>query len=287
MKKRLIIICIISFFLLSGFYVKVKQERKIVPNSPSPTFEEIDKKSEEIIYNKAEVLSVFEKIAFGSEYATKKEDIEKLNKIKKWERPIIIGVVGEDIEENKMLVQKHIDEIKKHIPIQMWFHRGAADGGNGNVLMYFVKDFKDTIYRTDREQMERLYGRIAGDKDSMKKSYENVENKGGALCFYSCFIGLDKTIVFSTIFIRSDYVKEDRLSFIEEELTQSLGLTNDYKNYQYSRFNDKSIPARMTKLDWFLLQILYHEKVKSGMNKEEFEKIFDEVYKDLIVRRKK
>ncbi len=55
-------------------------------------------------------------------------------------------------------------------------------------------------------------------------------------------------------------------SCIVEELTQSMGLTNDSDWVYPSIANDKSVLDLLTGLDYLLLKLLYHPDLKTGMS---------------------
>lgn len=71
------------------------------------------------------------------------------------------------------------------------------------------------------------------------------------------------------------------ISCIVEELTQVMGLSNDSDKVFPSVFNDKSYNELLTGLDYVLLKILYHPKVKAGASKNELKPVLKEIIKSM------
>jgi len=71
------------------------------------------------------------------------------------------------------------------------------------------------------------------------------------------------------------------ISCIVEELTQVMGLANDSDKVFPSVFNDNSYNDLLTGLDYILLKILYHPKVKVGTSINELKPILKNVIKSM------
>ena len=66
-----------------------------------------------------------------------------------------------------------------------------------------------------------------------------------------------------------------------EELTQSLGLPNDYHGFTETTFNDLIGEHGLTPLDILMLRILYHPDIKPGMSISEVEPLFATIYEEV------
>lgn len=71
------------------------------------------------------------------------------------------------------------------------------------------------------------------------------------------------------VIIRNELPDVMRKACFHEEIAQSLGLTNDSHLARPSIFNDDDEFATLTKLDKILLKILYDNRLKSGIVKNE------------------
>lgn len=83
------------------------------------------------------------------------------------------------------------------------------------------------------------------------------------------------------IIIRSELPKLMRIACFHEEIAQSLGLTNDSHLARPSIFNDDDEFATLTKLDKILLQILYDNRLYSGISRQNSSQLVRQIAKDI------
>ncbi|MEO1291490.1 MAG: DUF2927 domain-containing protein [Pseudomonadota bacterium] len=76
-----------------------------------------------------------------------------------------------------------------------------------------------------------------------------------------------------TVFIPIDTVPADVLGCFYEEITQTLGPTNDLYRLPDSIFNDENAHFRPTPFDLLMLEVLYDERMKPGMARNQAQKI--------------
>jgi len=88
-------------------------------------------------------------------------------------------------------------------------------------------------------------------------------------------------LVFAHIFIRSEVSGLLRKACLQEEIIQSLGLTNDSDDARPSIFNDDQEFAVMTRHDELLLRALYDPRLRTGMTADQAMPIAEEILKDL------
>ncbi|MEM0989749.1 MAG: DUF2927 domain-containing protein [Pseudomonadota bacterium] len=72
-------------------------------------------------------------------------------------------------------------------------------------------------------------------------------------------------VLFAIVTMRSEIPDALLAACVEEELAQLLGLFNDADEVRPSIFNDDQEFALLTEHDGALLQILYDERLKTGM----------------------
>lgn len=88
-------------------------------------------------------------------------------------------------------------------------------------------------------------------------------------------------LVFAHIFIGSEITGLLRKACLQEEITQSLGLTNDSDRARPSIFNDDQEFAVVTEHDELLLKLLYDPRLRTGMSAEEAMPIAHQILNDL------
>lgn len=87
-------------------------------------------------------------------------------------------------------------------------------------------------------------------------------------------------IVFAAVLIKNEVSGTLRRACIEEELSQSLGLTNDSPEVRPSIFNDDQEFAALTRHDEYLLRILYDPRIRAGMREDEVRALLPDVVAD-------
>jgi hypothetical protein len=92
----------------------------------------------------------------------------------------------------------------------------------------------------------------------------------------------DRTIEKALVIIRAETPDLLRLSCIHEELAQMMGLTNDDPAARPSIFNDDEEFATLTKMDEYLLRILYDPRLSAGMTEVQARPIVETIAADLL-----
>ncbi|MEL6477298.1 MAG: DUF2927 domain-containing protein [Pseudomonadota bacterium] len=89
-------------------------------------------------------------------------------------------------------------------------------------------------------------------------------------------------ISYALILIRAGYSDAFRLSCVEEELVQAMGLANDDDKVRPSIFNDDEEFALLTTHDELLLQILYDPRLQPGISEEEAMPVVRKIAQNLV-----
>ncbi|MEM0942379.1 MAG: DUF2927 domain-containing protein [Pseudomonadota bacterium] len=87
---------------------------------------------------------------------------------------------------------------------------------------------------------------------------------------------------YGLVLIRAGYSDIFRLSCVEEEIVQAMGLTNDDDRVRPSIFNDDEEFAYLTTHDELLLRILYDPRLKPGMTEDEAMPIVRQIAAELV-----
>ena len=84
----------------------------------------------------------------------------------------------------------------------------------------------------------------------------------------------------ATICIRQDANEQLRNHLLREELTQSMGLPADSSNYTDSIFQQDPFykPTEYSAIDKEVIKLLYNQKMRPGMTRNEVETTFSDSY---------
>jgi predicted transcriptional regulator len=233
--------------------------------------------SEECIVDEECVWDAFERIAFGSVI----EGTKELDYIRKWtsSRPVVVGIISKNNEKFEVMIKHHAKKAGEYIdhPIKMW-----EPDLDTNMAIIFADDLDEAIHHTYRKSIEETYERTHNDKNYLFKAYENLKRTKVISCFSD--IGHNKEnkeILISMIFVKTDMDMKDIYSCVQNQITHSLGLVNNFRKAKFTTFNEFRPKQFLTSLDWLLLQILYHKNIKPGMNKKDVKQKFSTIYNQL------
>lgn len=203
--------------------------------TPSAAAEPIDPKG----YSAEEIISYFHETVMHSEYYEGDEP----ELLRKWEIPILLSVEGETTQEDEDLILSlfsALNEIPGYPGI-----RFAESSEEANLIVRFLPGDEYVKYALER----------IGD--------ENTD--GYATGWYSGFAYFE-----GEVGICSDIDRETKNSVILEEIVQCMGIFNDSYTYPDSLFYQGfNTPQWPTDMDWLMVQLLYREELKPGMNEEE------------------
>jgi Protein of unknown function (DUF2927) len=203
-----------------------------------------------------QIFDGFFKIAFGAEFHV----AGRVDRIRKYDGPVRVFVENRAKLDRTAQVAAVVADIRSrvdHLDIAM-----AEDRASANVRVTLVRD-RD-LARTIRE----FYGR-----DRAKRIQRTLEPQ--------CLSGFQKDesfrIVRSEVILvvdAGDFVFYD---CVYEELLQSLGPINDDSSVPWTMFNDKVQKGFFDVYDQYLLNILYHPRVRPGMTKQEVRALLPEI----------
>jgi hypothetical protein len=200
----------------------------------------------------------FVKIALHREYNTN----AKLNMTRKWRQPMKVYVqsdVGNSALQKEMVAVQlnHLASITGH---RMGF---VKDATRANLIVIFTlkKDVKDSLkslglYNSGSDEVLREAACLANVKATSK----------GEIFAAVIHIPVDSTRSSGRF-----------LNCVVEEITQAMGLLNDSADVYPSIFNDQSIDGYLSGLDYVLLKLLYHPKIKAGVKEETVRSIVPQI----------
>ena len=178
-------------------------------------------------------LSVFHTCAFSSEYGDRSR-----NRLVRWDTPIRIYAAGNPSGQDLQTLDNFIDELKKKVyylpSISRVYSRSSA-----NIVIHFCR----------LSEMASLFpGYVSGNWGCFSYQYSNYR-------IYQAAIGIatDKT------------TQKQRNHLMKEELVGALGLTNDHHSDSSSiLYQGWTEVQNLSRLDWQMLDYLYHPDVRPG-----------------------
>ena len=205
-------------------------------------------------------MDYFKEIALQSEHGDNPE------KVVKWKEPIFLYIMKEKEFKSQMsAIKRTINEINQL----------ATDGfkieitdnlTNSNTILYLCE--KERVKELNQEFYEKFNGfdyDIAGyvNAKTLPKTYE-INN--------------------AKIFISTENAIDVQESTILEEITQSLGLYFDSKKYETSVFYEDKYKLeeeikQYSQLDKDIIRLLYHPKMKSGLDASEVDNVIKRILK--------
>ena len=215
------------------------------------------------------IWTTFEQVAFGLEFNQKyPEVIKRFNS-----KDISLGYYIEDKQKSPLLqsfLQKYISLIDYHTTINLSLNNKDPD-----ILLLFVNDYD---FRSRTGVINYIRNFLYKDKTD-EEILSILENNNDNLCYLVSNLNTRTSIINkSIVFVRLD-LKDFMLdACIQEEVTQAMGLFNDIKDIDYSLFNDDIITTNLTELDFLMLDIIYNEQMRPGLDKGRAKKVFNRLH---------
>lgn len=216
--------------------------------------------TERTAFTDAQISEGFFKIAFGAEFNT----AGRIDRIRKYEVPVRVFADSRGKPDRRAQVAAVVADIKSriaHIDIGM-----AANKADANVVVTLVRD-RDLL-----RAIRTFYG--AERAKQIQKSLEP-----------QCLSGFRKDdsyrILTSDVLIAIDAGDFIFYDCIYEELLQALGPINDDDSVPWSMFNDGVQKGYFDVYDQYLLNILYHPRVRAGMTRDEVRALLPEILPEI------
>ncbi len=201
---------------------------------------------ERTYYTDNEILDGFFKIAFGAELQLG----QHVERIRKFDEPVRVLVIDQSHPKRDLAaVVSDIGARVNHLDIAL-----TNDARTANVIVTLVhaRDFKPTV--------RRIFG---AEKATQIEQTLTPE----------CLSGFGKDqyyrIRHAEVILPVDAGEFTFLDCAYEELLQALGPVNDDSSVPWTMFNDDVQMGFFDTYDQYLLNILYHTRIRPGMTKEE------------------
>jgi hypothetical protein len=216
-------------------------------------------RAEKKTFTDSEIAEGFFKTAFGAEYHL----AGRVDRIRKYDVPVRVFADGNRPDRKAQLakVVADIGQRIAHLDIAM-----TETSNDANVVVKLVRD-RD-LYRT----ITAFYG-----SERAREIRTSLDPQ--------CLSGFRKSekyeIEHSDVILTVDNGDFIFLDCAYEELLQSLGPINDTSSVPWTMFNDNVSMGFFDVYDQYILNILYHPRIKAGMTVAEVKAVLPEVLADV------
>ena len=214
-------------------------------------------------YDAEDLAEHFEKIAFFNEYAGR-GGTGLTGGLSRWSGPVrVVADFGPSVQESQRNRDRMVLEAYTRRLSQVTGHPISTQARRGNFHVIFASA-DDRAYVA-----ERIRSLLPNLSDADLRLFVDPPRT------HYCFVlaGGPPNAPFDYIqgvaLIRAEHPDLVRDSCIHEEVAQGLGLLNDSPEVRPSIFNDDDEFAYLTSHDEKLLEILYDERLKTGMSADE------------------
>lgn len=215
--------------------------------------------SEKVNLSEEEIkrLNYFVEVALNAEFGYSPK------RVVKWNKKIFVYIQkDEECFEQVEKIKQVLDDIKQFT--------------YGNLLIEITDDISisnSIVYLDNKKNLLRRHPDSFKDVDKDFTGLVDIE------------FDLNKcSIISNKIFISTDEPLDIQLSTIVEEITQGIGLPADSKSYSNSIFYENQIADdklnfNYSKLDIDIIKLLYHPKIKAGLNVFQVKNIYKRILK--------
>jgi len=211
-------------------------------------------------FTDSELIDGFFKLTFGAEY----EVSGRADRIRKFEVPVRIFIDNKGKPDRTHQVAATVADIQRrieHLDVTITRNREEA-----NAVVTLVRD--RNLARTIRA----IYGRERAR--SIQKSLDPQ-------CLSSFRRDADFRIAHADVILVADAGEFIFYDCAYEEILQSLGPINDDSSLRWSMFNDKVHLGFFGVFDQYILNMLYHPKIRAGMTRAQVRALLPEVLADV------
>ena len=226
-----------------------------------------------------DIVEAFEQLAFYNEYKIGENQLlpnTDMVNLGKWNSAINISMrFGNSVDAKQK--DKDLLDIHNLLFILSEATKHEIKISNQNINMYIVVGIQKEV----AELTSKIGANLPEFDPKRIPIITKLPKDIHCLAMTSMSSGPSSEIKSALIIIRSELPKLMRIACFHEEIAQSLGLTNDSHLARPSIFNDDDEFATLTKLDKILLQILYDNRLYSGISRQNSSQMVRQIAKDI------
>jgi hypothetical protein len=221
----------------------------------------------------------FERIALYDEYVARAGALvaeQTPSRLRRWEAPVRMQLrFGDSVPEarrahDRAALARYAQRLSRATG-----HPVSAVGSGGNFHVLVLNEDERQGFGPE---LRRL---VPGIGDTAVRTIETMPRSTFCLVF-AFSQGSSSTYTGAVAVIRGEHPDLMRLSCLQEELAQGLGLANDSPRARPSIFNDDEEFALLTTQDEYLLRILYDRRLAAGMTPDQARPIVRAIAEDLL-----
>jgi len=207
-------------------------------------------------FSDKQLMDGFMRTVFGLEYRTWNWQPYR---VKKYTRTVRFHIVNMARRDRTAAARRFIGSLN------------GAIRGLTTTIVSRQRDANFTIFVVDRPQYTEVVRR---------EIYDDPKADAPGRCLVRV-LSDSRGISSSTAVIVSDEGEFLFRRCLVEETLQGLGPMNDDRTLSYSVFNDQSRHDRFTTFDRFILNMLYHHRIRPGMSRNEAQSALPSVLRDV------
>ena len=207
-------------------------------------------------FTDAQIIDGFFKVTFGAEFHT----AGRIDRIRKFDVPVRAYVDNRARPDRSHDIAQVIEDIGRHV--DRLDIAVTADRRIANLVITLVRD------RDLDRTISSLFGR---------ERARRIENALEPQCLSGFRKDDTYRITRSEVIIVVDAGDFIFYDCAYEEILQSLGPINDDESVPWTMFNDNVQMGFFDVYDQYLLNLLYHPRMRPGMNRDEARAVVDEI----------
>ncbi len=216
--------------------------------------------TEQKVFTDEQIFDGFFKTAFGAEMRIS----GRVDRIRRYDKPVRVYVESRSKPDRRAQVAEVVADIKRHIAnidLEMTDDRKAA-----TTVVRLLRD------RDLAPTLRAAYGRSRA---------RAIQRKLEPQCLSGFRKDATYRIVASDVFLVADAGDFIFYDCAYEELLQSLGPINDDASVPWTMFNDDVQMGFFDVYDQYILNILYHPRIRPGMTRDEVRALLPQVMPDV------
>ena len=218
-------------------------------------------------FSDSDLMRDFERIALHDEYVDlggRFVHSEAPALLRRWDKPVRVAVMtGGSEAADAARDRANVAAFTRRLARLTGLDMGLGQGPDVNFLVLFMNSAERTAFA---DQVRALYPNFA---PSVMQALRDTPLD--TFCTAYAFSDPAQPSVYSAVIvlIRAEHPPLTRLSCVNEEMAQAMGLPNDSKLARPSLFNDDLEFALLTEHDAILLRMLYDPRLRPGMTADE------------------
>ena len=232
-------------------------------------------------YSLSDLVRNFERIALYDEYVDLGGQFvrsETPSQLRRWNRPVRVGVMsGPSVPEAHAARDRaNVAAFTSRLARLTGLDMRMSEGTDVNYLVVFMNSAERIAFA---DQVTESFPEFApAVLDALRDTPLDT------FCTAYAFADPSDPTAYSAVMIviRSEHPPLTRLSCVQEEMAQAMGLPNDSPDARPSLFNDSLEFALLTEHDEILLRMLYDPRLRRGMTAQEARPILPRVAEDAM-----